>query len=96
MKTKLTAAVCLIALLQGGTSPCSASEDSGPLTVVADVVVVRPACFVATVVGSVFFVVSLPIAAISKSVKKTADTLVVKPSKATFTRPLGDVEALQD
>ena len=62
----------------------------------ADALVVRPACLVATVVGSAVFVVALPAAAISKSVKKTADTLVVKPAKATFTRPLGDMEALMD
>ena len=44
--------------------------------------------------GSAIFVVALPVAAISKSVKKTADTLVAKPAKATFTRPLGDMDAL--
>jgi hypothetical protein len=29
-------------------------------------------------------------------VKKTADTLIAKPAKATFTRPLGDMNALLD
>jgi len=29
-------------------------------------------------------------------VRKTADTLVAKPAKATFTRPLGDMDALLD
>jgi hypothetical protein len=48
------------------------------------------------VLGSAIFVVSLPVTAISKSVKKTADTLVVKPANATFTRPLGDMDALID
>ena len=62
----------------------------------ADVLVVRPACLVATVVGSAVFVVALPAAAMSKSVKKAADTLVVKPANATFTRPLGDMEALKE
>jgi len=64
--------------------------------VVADVVIVRPVCLVATIIGSVFFVVSLPIAAISKSVKTTADVLVVNPAKATFTRQMGDLDALMD
>jgi hypothetical protein len=54
----------------------------------------RPACFVATVVGSAIFVVALPFAAMSKSTKKTADALVVKPAKATFSRPLGEFEEL--
>ena len=60
----------------------------------ADAIVVRPACLVATVVGSAAFVVALPAALFSKSVKKTANTLVVKPAKATFTRPVGDMEDL--
>jgi hypothetical protein len=41
-------------------------------------------------------VVCLPVAAVSKSVKQTADVLVVKPAKMTFTRPLGDMDALTD
>jgi len=39
-------------------------------------------------------VATLPLALVSKSVKKTANTLVVKPAQATFTRPLGDMDAL--
>ncbi len=62
----------------------------------ADALVVRPACLVATVVGSAVFVVALPWAAASKSVKKTASTLIVKPANATFTRPLGDMDALKE
>jgi hypothetical protein len=96
MRAKLLTAICVLAVSLGGAASSSASDDSGPLTVAADVVVIRPACLVATVVGSAFFVVSLPVAAISKSVKKTADTLVVRPAKATFTRPVGDMDALLD
>jgi hypothetical protein len=66
------------------------------MEVAADALVVRPACLVATVVGSAVFLVALPVAAISKSVKKTADALVVKPANATFTRPMGDMDALKD
>jgi hypothetical protein len=36
------------------------------------------------------------VAVLSKSVKKTADTLIAKPAKATFTRPIGDMDALLD
>jgi hypothetical protein len=61
-----------------------------------DALVVRPVCLAATLVGSVVFVVALPAALFSKSVKKTANTLVVKPANATFKRPLGDMEALKD
>jgi len=80
----------------GSVTPCVASTDSGPLEVVADVFIVRPGCFLATAIGSVVFVVALPAAAISRSIPKTADTLVVQPAKATFTRPVGDMSALSD
>jgi hypothetical protein len=94
MKTKLLTAVCA-ALFLGATTPCFAEND-GPLATMADVTLVRPACFAATAVGSAFFIVALPFAAISKSVKETANTLVVRPAKMTFTRPVGDMDALID
>jgi hypothetical protein len=96
MKAKLITILCVVALSVGSVASSSASETSGPLTVTVDAVVIRPACLVATVLGSAVFVVALPVATISKSVKKTADTLVVKPANATFTRPLGDMDALLD
>jgi hypothetical protein len=77
-----------------GTLPCRAFSDDSPEAIAADALVVRPFCLVATIVGSAVFVVSLPAAAISKSVDKTADALVNKPAKATFTRPLGRLSAL--
>jgi len=94
MKAKLLTSVCVAAILLGGATP-SFADDGDPLVIIADVVAVRPGCFVATAIGSAFFVVSFPFALLSKSVKRTADTLVVKPAQATFTRPLGDMEALQ-
>jgi hypothetical protein len=96
MKAKLITTLCVVALSVGSVASSSASEASGPLTVAVDAVVIRPACLVATVLGSAVFVVALPVATISRSVKKTADTLVVKPANATFTRPLGDMDALLD
>ena len=96
MKAKLLTTICVLAVGLGSAASSSAQKKAGPLAVAADAVVVRPACLVATVVGSAVFVVALPAAAISKSVKKTANTLVVKPANATFTRPLGDMEALMD
>jgi len=95
MKTKLKLTVWVLALSLLTTSSSFANEDLG-MQMVADIVVIRPACLVATAVGSVFFIVSLPIAAISHSTKKTAHVLVETPAKATFTRPIGDMEALLD
>jgi hypothetical protein len=93
MKTKFWTAVCIVGITLAAASPASASEDTS-FEIIADTIVVRPACLVATVVGSALFVVRLPFSAASKSVKKTANTLVVKPAQATFTRPLGDMDAL--
>ena len=96
MRAKLLTASCVLAVTFCSVTPSPAADNSGPLAVAADAIVVRPACLVATVLGSAVFVVALPWAAASKSIKKTADTLVVKPANATFTRALGDVDALMD
>ena len=96
MKNKLITALCLTAFCLAGTNSTFARTKVDPAMVVADAVVVRPLCFVATVIGSVFFVVSLPVAATSKSVRQSADSLVMTPARATFTRPLGDIDVLND
>ena len=96
MRTKLLTVICVLAVAFGSVGSAFATNNSGPLEVAADAIVIRPACLVATVVGSAVFMVALPWAAASKSIKKTADTLVVKPAQATFTRPLGDMDALMD
>ena len=93
MKTRLLTIVCALAVGFGAATSARA-YDTGPATVIADTVVVRPVCLAATAIGSVFFVASLPLALVSKSVKKSANTLVVGPAKATFTRPLGDMDSL--
>ena len=93
MKTTMTTVVCVLALIAGSMTPAQA-DDGSSLAVTADVLLARPACLVATVIGSALFVVSLPVAIPSKSVKKVANTLVVTPGKATFTRPLGELSSL--
>jgi hypothetical protein len=92
MKTKFVSAILVIAMCTLGATPASAVDD---LDVVGDILIVRPACLVATIVGSALFVIALPIAASSRSVKKCAHTLVVRPARATFTRPLGNLEELE-
>jgi hypothetical protein len=96
MRAKLLTTICVLAVGLGSVASSAAGENGGPMETAADALVVRPACLVATVVGSAVFVVALPAALLSKSVKKTADTLVVKPANATFTRPLGDMDALKE
>ena len=95
MKRNLTLVVSMIFLAASVPSTC-AFEDGTYEAVAADVVVVRPVCFVATILGSVLFVISAPIAAISGSASQTADALVGRPGRATFTRPIGDMTSLGD
>ncbi len=92
MKTKLMT-VFLAALFLGISAAPSRAEDRS-FEIAADVIAVRPGCLLATAAGSVIFVASLPFGLLSKSVKKTAHTLVVVPAQAAFTRPVGDMDSL--
>lgn len=78
-------------LLLFSTAPAFADFDEAFL-VVGDLAVARPCGLASLVIGSAAFIVSLPFAAASGSVKQTADTLVSGPFKFTFTRPLGDFQ----
>lgn len=83
-------------LIMGHSERASAAPEDSGAAIATDVLIARPACLAATALGSVAFVLALPFAAITKSVGRTADALVVTPAKATFTRPLGDFEALKE
>ena len=93
MKTKVLLVLCAVTMAFGSFNSVRASTDNS-LEVVGDLTLVRPGCFLVTVLGSAVFLVALPFAATSGSVKSTADTLVVHPAQATFTRPLGDFSSL--
>lgn len=54
-----------------------------------DLVLVRPVGIVATLVGSVVFVVALPFTLISGDTQHSLDKLIKEPGKYTFNRPLG-------
>jgi hypothetical protein len=90
MKTKALTILCAATTVLATATPAFAGCEPEPEAVAADAVFMRPALFVTTVAGGAIFVVALPIAAISRSIKSTANALVVAPAKATFTRPLGD------
>ena len=55
-----------------------------------DAVIVRPIGLVATAVGTVFFVLSLPFSAAGGNVDSASEELVKKPARFTFKRPLGE------
>lgn len=84
--------VCAAAIGCATTTPAFAAPEDDPLVVTADALIMRPALFASTVAGSAIFLVALPFAAISKSIKPTAQALVVAPARATFTRGLGDFD----
>jgi hypothetical protein len=95
MKRNLT--LLFAAVLLASSAPSARAFDDGSYEAVAtDVIVVRPLCFVATILGSALFVISAPVAAISGSTSKTADALVGRPARATFTRPMGEMSSLGD
>jgi hypothetical protein len=71
------------------STPVFAAETDG-FIVIMDIVIARPFGFAALVIGSAFFVVTFPFAAMSKNTSKTADTLVGEPFRFTFVRPPGD------
>lgn len=64
-----------------------AKTDSGVMSV--DLILVRPLGLVATVCGSVVFLVSSPFSAMGGNIKEAWDRLVVEPAAYTFQRPLG-------
>ena len=64
-------------------------EDRNAVSMMFDLVLLRPLGLAATVVGTAFFVVSLPVSALGGNTGEAAKKLVVEPAKYTFTRPLG-------
>jgi hypothetical protein len=64
-----------------------ANPSAGSMTY--DLFVLRPLGAVATIAGSVVFVLSLPFTAISKTIPTASEKLVKDPFHFTMTRPLG-------
>ncbi len=64
-------------------------EDPTALAMAGDLIVARPLLLVATVVGTVFYVVSLPFSLAGGNAGEAGETLVVGPAKSTFVRCLG-------
>ncbi|MAY36511.1 MAG: hypothetical protein CMN84_10460 [Spongiibacteraceae bacterium] len=69
------------------------TEEPSALAMVTDTVLVRPVMLAVTVVGTAFFVVSLPFSALGGNVGQAADTLMVQPAANTFVRCLGCTKA---
>lgn len=95
MKMRTLPVSLALSIILAASTPSYAADTTQDFeAVVADIVLARPLWLVATVVGTGLFVVTLPASALSRSVDKTARTLVTKPAQATFTRPLGDFSSI--
>lgn len=80
------------------TAPVLAGDtrDGGPApsaeAMAADAIFVRPISFVATILGTGLFIVSLPFSILGGNVDDAGSNLVLKPAKTTFIRPLGEFD----
>ena len=66
------------------------AKEPGGGAMVYDVLVIRPIGLAATVIGSVFWVVSLPFSASGDNVGTATEKLIKEPAAYTFNRPLGE------
>jgi len=75
----------------GFEKPQMLDSDTAAADIVLDMVITRPIGLVGLIAGSVVYVVTLPVAMITKSVDRTQKALVKDPYDYTFVRPLGDI-----
>ncbi len=96
-KKKWVAFVLVMAFVFGAGLQAAAEEEGWSkeptaAAMMADFVLVRPLGIVATAVGTVFFVASLPFSALGGNTKAVFTNLVTEPAKFTFKRPLGAID----
>lgn len=85
---KLIVFLIVFALIMSATPVVAAAEPTD-IDIISDVLIVRPVSIVATVVGSVVFVVALPFSIPSGSVGVVGQRLVADPFNYTFVRTVG-------
>ena len=76
--------------LESMATPGKYRNGPDPVAVMADGVVVRPLGLVSTVVGSVFYVITLPFTLPSGSEDTARQQLIEYPAWFTFQRPIGN------
>ena len=85
----LAVVVMILTALPGVTMAESITERPSGMEMSADLILVRPLMFTATVIGTAIFIVSSPFSALGGNFTEAADTLVGTPFKSTFMRCLG-------
>ncbi len=65
---------------------------NSPMAMTIDLIILRPLGLVATLAGTLIFIVSSPFAALGGNTEEAWNSLVVTPAEYTFKRPLGDTD----
>ncbi|MEX2475121.1 hypothetical protein [Marinobacter sp.] len=81
-------AVCLLSFASLGHAQ-AIDEKPSALAMTGDALLLRPALFATTIIGSAVYLVSLPFSALGGNAGEAGEVLVVGPAKATFVRCLG-------
>lgn len=96
---KKTAALVIMAALVLTTTGLQAVAEDNQLGeqasaegMIADFVIIRPVGITATVVGTAFFIASLPFSLAGLNTQEAFQKLVADPAEFTFARKLGTVE----
>ncbi len=92
MKKIITVLLTLTIVIILSSSMAFADKDEA-IDVMADALIFKPIGFAALVGGSAIFVITLPIAAITKSIDTTANVLVKQPFDYVFVRPIGEIKS---
>ncbi len=83
-------AILLIAVIALTSSGAFAAMDVDSGSIILDTVALRPIGFASLLVGCALYTVSLPIAALTRSMDSTYRILIKDPFDYTFKRPVGE------
>ena len=89
---KMTAFIMALVFLAASVAAFAGTPIEDDRDVVSDAIFARPLGLASLVGGAALWVVSLPFAALSGSVDKTTQTLIINPLNYTFSRPMGDFD----
>jgi hypothetical protein len=66
------------------------AKEPDAVAMMVDVVPVRVLSFCGMVIGTAFFLVTIPVSYIAGNYEEAAEKMIAEPARYTFTRPLGD------
>jgi hypothetical protein len=87
---KMMIATFIVVILISSSVPALAEDGADAPVMIVDVFIARPVGLATTDIGTAAFIVALPFAIPSGSVKPVGRELVAAPFKFTFRRPVGD------